>query len=177
MKKLFYLLLMMMPVMIVACGGKKDNIHKETVLTKMDSVDAHGLQRMQTSRSEVDVKLKGKDYHSLVLRTPDEKLPHVKSEMGDLYVDNKIQLHLTCAGKTILDKTFTKNDFSSVIDADFLSKAVLEGLVYDKTTDQKIIYAASVCYPQTDLYIPISIAVTPDGKLDIQRVELIEEGY
>lgn len=30
----------------------------------IDSVDAHGLQRMQTSKSETDFKFKGKDYHS-----------------------------------------------------------------------------------------------------------------
>ena len=74
-----------------------------------------------------------------------------------------------------LNKTFTKNDFSSVVDAKFLSKSILEGIVYDKTTPQGIVYAASVCYPQTDLYMPLSITITADGKMSIQKVDMLEE--
>ena len=75
-----------------------------------------------------------------------------------------------------MNKTFTKNDFSSVVDAKFLSKSILEGIVYDKTTPQGIVYAASVCYPQTDLYMPLSITITADGKMSIQKVDMLEEG-
>ena len=74
-----------------------------------------------------------------------------------------------------MNKTFTKNDFSSVVDAKFLSKSILEGIVYDKTTPQGIVYAASVCYPQTDLYMPLSITITADGKMSIQKVDMLEE--
>lgn len=55
----------------------------------------HGLQRMQVSKSETNITFKGKEYHSVISRTPDEELPLVTSEMGDTYVDNKIQLRLT----------------------------------------------------------------------------------
>ena len=145
------------------------------MLVKMDSIDAHGLQRMQTSRSETDIKFKGKDYHSLVSRTPDESLPHVTNEMGDTYVDNKIVLRLTRGDATVVNKIFTKNDFASVVDAKFLSKSVLEGIVFDKTAPQGIVYAASVCYPQTDLYVPLSITITADGKMSIKKVDVLEE--
>ena len=97
------------------------------------------------------------------------------NELGDTYVDNKIVLHLTRGNETVLNKTFTKNDFSSVVDAKFLSKSILEGIVYDKTTPQGIVYAASVCYPQTDLYMPLSITITADGKMSIQKVDMLEE--
>ena len=84
-------------------------------------------------------------------------------------------LHLTRGNETVLNKTFTKNDFSSVVDAKFLSKSILEGIEYDKTTPQGIVYAASVCYPQTDLYMPLSITITADGKMSIQKVDMLEE--
>ena len=132
---------------------------------------------MQTSKSEIDIKFKGKDYRSFVSRTPDESLPHVTNEMGDTYMDNKIVLRLTRGGESVFNKTFTKNDFSSVGDADFLAKSVLEGIVYDKTTPQGIVYAASVCYPQTDLYVPLSITITADGKMSIQKVDMLEDAY
>lgn len=81
MRKLIYLLLLPLAVVATACGGKKGTSNNESTLATMDSVDAHGLQRMQTSKSEIDFKFKGKDYHSMVLRTPDENLPHVVNEM------------------------------------------------------------------------------------------------
>ena len=166
MKKLIYLLLLPLVVAVTACGGKV-NSKKESVLATQDSVDARGIQRMQTSKSEIDIKFKGKDYRSFVSRTPDESLPHVTNEMGDTYMDNKIVLRLTRGGESVFNKTFTKNDFSSVVDADFLAKSVLEGIVYD----------ASVCYPQTDLYVPLSITITADGKMSIQKVDMLEDAY
>lgn len=113
MKKLIYLLLLPLVVAVTACGGKV-NSKKESVLATQDSVDARGIQRMQTSKSEIDIKFKGKDYRSFVSRTPDESLPHVTNEMGDTYMDNKIVLRLTRGGESVFNKTFTKNDFSSV---------------------------------------------------------------
>lgn len=126
MKKLIYLLLLPLALAVAACGGKNGSSNKESVLARQDSVDAHGLQRMQSSKAETDIKFKGRDYHSLVSRTPDESLPHVSNEMGDTYVDNKIVLRITRGSENVLNKTFTKNDFSSVVDAKFLSKSILE---------------------------------------------------
>ena len=177
MRKLIYFLLLSLAVAVTACGGKKGTSNNESILATMDSMDARGLQRMQISQSETDFKFKGKDYHSMVSRTPDESLPHVTNEMGDTYIDNKIVLRLTRGNEKVFDKTFTKNDFSSVVDAGFLSKSVLEGIVYDKTTPQGIVYAASVCYPQTDLYMPLSITITTDGKMSIQKVDMLEDEY
>lgn len=177
MKKLIYLLWLPLAVAMTACGGNSGSSNKKSMLATQDSVDAHGLQRMQVSDNEMNIKFKGKEYHSKVSRTPDESLPHVSNEMGDTYVDNKITLRLTRGGENVLNKTFTKNDFSSVVDADFLSKSVLEGIVYDKTTPQGLVYAASVCYPQTDLYVPLSITITADGKMSIQKVDILEDDY
>lgn len=168
-------LLLSLVVALTACSGKNGSSNKESVLASQDSVDAHGLQRMQTSNSETNFTFKGKEYHSMVSRTPDESLPHVASEMGDTYLDNKIVLRLTRGSETILHKTFTKNDFSSVVDADFLAKSVLEGIVYNKTTSQGIEYAASVCYPQTDLYVPLSITITDGGSMSIKKVDILED--
>lgn len=177
MRKLIFLLLLPLLVSLAACGGKNNKANEGSGALSQDSVDAHGLQRMQTSKAEMDIKFKGKEFHSIVTRTPDEDLPHVSNEMGDIYVDNKIALHLTRGGETIVDKTFTKKDFSSVVEADFLEKSILEGIVYDKTTSSGIVYAASVCYPQTDLYIPLSITISADGKMSIEKVDILDEIY
>ena len=156
MKKLIYLLAYCFFIVITACGGNK-KAEEKSLLIMQDSVDARGLQRMQVSKADVDLKFKGKEYHSFISRTPDEDLPR--------------------GNEQIFNMTFTKRNFVSIVGEDFLAKSILEGMVYNKTTPQGIVYAASVCYPQTDLYVPISITITADGKMTMAREELLEEIY
>jgi hypothetical protein len=76
----------------------------------------------------------------------------------------------------VVDKAFTKQDFApAVADAEFLSKSILEGLVYDKTTPDGIVYAASVCYPGTDMYIPLSITIAENGRMVMEKVDMMED--
>lgn len=177
MKRLIYLCLLLMIVVVAACGGKNGNQKDDAQVLMQDSTDAHGLQRMQASKSEADIAFKGKEYHSTVSRSPDEELPHVVSEMGDTYVDNKIVLRLTRGNEQVFNMAFTKNNFASLVGESFLAKSILEGIVYNKTTPQGIVYAASVCYPQTDLYVPIAITITADGKMSMEKVEALEDTY
>lgn len=177
MNKLLYLLSCCFLAVLTACNSGNKKTEEKSLLLMQDSVDARGLQRMQVSKAEVDIKFKGKDYHSFISRTPDEDLPLVKDERGNKFVDNKIQLRLTRGNEQIFNMTFTKKNFASIVGGDFLSKSILEGMVYNKTTPQGIVYAASVCYPQTDLYVPISITITADGKMTMEREELLEEIY
>ena len=176
MKKLIYLFPYLFLLFITACGGNK-KAEEKSLLLMQDSVDVHGLQRMQVSKSDVDIKFKGKDYHSFISRTPDEDLPLVRDDRGNRFVDNKILLRLTRGNEQIFNMTFTKRNFASIVGEDFLSKSILEGMVYNKTTPQGIVFAASVCYPQTDLYVPISITITADGKMTMVREELLEDVY
>ena len=109
-------------------------------------------QRMQVSDIKETITYKGKEYHSSVVRRPDESLPVVTNEEGDKFVDNRITLRLTCSGKQLIERSFTKESFASVVDARFMKYAILEGIVFNKTTPQGIVYAASVGYPESDLY-------------------------
>lgn len=178
MKRFIYLFILLpLIVSVTACGGKNGNGKDDAQVLKQDSTDVHGIQRMQVSRSEVDIKYKGKEYHSVISRTPDENLPRVVSELGDTYVDNQIVLRLTRGSDQVFNMTFTKNNFASLVGSEFLGKSILEGMVYNKTTPQGIVYAASVCYPQTDLYVPISIIISADGKMSMEKVEVLEDIY
>ena len=81
-------------------------------------------------------QFRGKPCEAQVFRTPDETLPRVKDEEGNEYVDNRITLRITSQGKTLVDRTFTKDNFASVVEQRFLQHSIFEGLVYD--TDVKI---------------------------------------
>lgn len=148
---------------------------KSNAATLTDNAAQAEPQRMQVSDVKESFTFRGKEYHSAVLRKPDSTLPLITDEQGDKYVDNSITLRITCEGKTIVDRVFTKTDFTSLVDSRFLKHALLEGLVFDETTPQGMIYAASVCYPQSDLYIPIRLTITADGKIAMAKEELMEE--
>lgn len=177
MKKVIYVCILAVAVGISACGGKKGADGDGMLTVLQDSTDARGNQRMQVSKTEQKITFKGKEYTSQVYRTPDESLPLVKNESGDTYVDNSITLRLTRGSEMVFSKTFTKSDFASLVGSDFLSKSLLEGIVYNKTTPQGIMFAASVCYPQSDLFIPIAITITADGHMSMVKDEQMEEIY
>ena len=176
MKSLFCFCLCMVSLLTACSSHKKGQNDDIQVITK-DSVVTDSLQRMPISDSKVLINYKGKQYHSTVLRKPDEGLPIVVNDEGSRFVDNRILLKIVCDGKVVLDKAFTKQSFASFVDQDFLDNAILDGLVYDKITPQGLQYAASLCYPQTDLYIPLSVTVTQGGKISMAKEELIEDLY
>ncbi len=160
-----------------ACNHKSSKQEKKETFTS-DSVDSKGVQRMQESKSDQTVKLNGKSFHITLHRVSDDSLARVKTESGEWYVDNRITLRITGdKGNQIFSKTFTKKSFSSVVDEDFITHAILEGMVFDKVTSKGLIFAASVCYPQTDLYSPVTITITPTGSMSMAKEELMEEAY
>ena len=179
MKKLVYLFFLAgILTGLASCNSaKKESENRNASGMLLQDSSVHGLQRMQVSKADVEIQYKGKTYRSSITRTPDEELPRVVSEMGDTYADNKIVLRLQRDGREVFNKTFTKADFASLIGQEFLSKSILEGMVYNKTSPEGILYAASICYPQTDLYVPVTITITADGKMSMRKDELMEDIY
>lgn len=163
-----------------SCSTKKDEQRSEdTVAFQIEkNSETAGIQKMQVSNNNISVNWRGKSYKISISRVPNSSLPKVKATSGDIFWDNEINLTITGTnGEKFFNKQFTKQSFSSIITPDFLSKSILEGLVFDKTTDNGLLFAASVSYPQTDLYIPVSITISRDGKIAIKKEELIEEAY
>ncbi|EJX09271.1 hypothetical protein EVA_02616 [gut metagenome] len=177
--KQIYLLWVVLLIGMSSCGGrKKSEISTERMMYQIDSVDqVTGLQRMQVSRVNQTITCNGTSYELFVERTPCDSLPAVKSELG-LFADNRIVVRLTSAkGERVFAKTFTKQTFSGHVNPDNLRYFILEGLVFDEEKTMKgknIVLAASICYPQTDLYIPFSITITPGGKMSISKNEDME---
>lgn len=180
MKSIFQtLFISVLLVVFAACSEKQQKQgNEESVAFQIDSVDVHGVQRMQVSKSEQTVEMAGRKYRIFVQRTPADSLPRVKNESGDVYVDNQIVLRITRdKGEKVFNKVFTKKSFSSIIGDNFLSKSILEGMVFDKVTPAGMVFAASVSYPQTDLYFPIAITITSSGKMSMAKEEVIEDTY
>jgi hypothetical protein len=72
-------------------------------------------------------------------------------------------------GSVFFSRTFTKADFNDYLDEDYRATGILEGLVFDRVDGYQLIFAGSVCHPQTDEYIPLVITLSNFGDVTISR--------
>lgn len=149
------------------CGEKKKN--DDIIAPKPEAPKLQAPVRMQDYRQATDVKWLGKHYQVEVIRTPDDSLRMVKDETGQKFVDNRISLRIIRAdGSVFFKRSFTKAAFESLLDDDYRRTGILEGLVYDRVEGNNLFFAASVCHPQTDEYIPLVLMVSNFGDVGIK---------
>jgi len=178
-KYIHILLVTCIAVGIASCTSKTSEADKkdETRVLTGEIADASGTHKLPESKNEQTVQFRNNDYHLYIERVPSDSLPRVKNESGDTFYDNTITLKLTRGSQKVLNRKFTKHSFASVVPTNFMKNAILEGMVYDKTSPDGIVFAVSVCYPQTDLYIPISLTVDAAGKISIVKDDTMEEDW
>ncbi len=162
-----------------SCGGDKKTQENRSESGELlqSGTDEGNTRRMQQITRDYEAKVGGQQYTIHITRMPDDSLPAVMSEMGYNYTDNRILLNIKQGDKVVIEKVFTKADFSSLLDNSFMKKAVLSGMVYNKTENGNILLAASMCYPQTDMCIPVIITVSTTGNISIVKSEQLEDDY
>lgn len=176
MNKLYLISLSVFVCLWGACGQSVDKSEKVNERTYQLSENSQSREfAMQQSSAKGTVKINGVEFGYQIDRTPSSDLPKVEDEQENVFIDNVIGLNVTRSGKMILTKRFTKSDFSSQVESAFLSKSILEGLVFDKVVDGKLRFAASVCHPQTDLFIPLCVLVSTDGSVRIEKGSVLED--
>ncbi len=155
-------------IVLAACGGKKKS--EAIIAPKVEKIKPKAPIRMQEYTDTREVDWIGKKYTVVVQRTPSDSLSMVKDEYGQKFVDNIFTLSVKRAdGSTFFSRTFTKNSVSEYLDDDYRKTGVFEGLVFDKTDGDWLIFGASVGHPQTDEYIPLVIRLSRMGELTIKR--------
>lgn len=153
---------------IMACGGKKKS--DDIITERVELPKPQEPVRLQSYSDSRDVSWIGRTYHLSINRQPSDSLPMVKDEIGQQFVDNYIVLTVSRQdGSKFYSHKFTKKDFDGYLDDDYRKTGILEGLVYDKTDGDWIEFAASVCHPQTDEYIPLIVRLSRMGELTIKR--------
>lgn len=153
---------------VTACNEKKksDNIITKKEVKKTPSAPI----RMQEYNQTTETKLVGSELTCFIHRAPDDSLSKVKDETGQEYFDNTIELKITRGnGSIFFQKIFTKASFDSLLDNDYRTTGILEGLVFDKAEGGMLRFAASVSHPNTDEYIPILIKIDRNGNMAMER--------
>lgn len=162
-----------------SCGGgntagQADGYY---MASREDSVSAQtGTRSLQTIEAQLDTAYAGRRFHSYVVRRADESLPTVTDDDGNRYLDNRITLRLTSGQEKVLERDFLKTDFAKYLDSTFLKNSILEGLTFDRIVAGGLQYAASVSYPESDLYVPFNVLVTPRGSVSISKADMLDDG-
>ena len=167
-KKQLAFVLMAGVLAVAGCKDKKQTT--DIITTKVETPKPTGPIRMQPYKDSADVQWLGKNYRVVFSRTPSDSLPMVKDESGQLFVDNRISLVVRRQdGSVAISKTFTKAAFNNYLDSEYKRSGILEGFVFDEVDGSQLEFAASVCLPQTDEYIPLEVKIDNFGNLKIQR--------
>jgi hypothetical protein len=157
----------------VSCGKKKQ--HDDIIVQETETPQPQGPIRMQDYKDVKDIQWLGKQYQIEVTRTADDSLKMVKDETGQQFVDNRITLRvIRTDGSIFCTKTFTKSAFDGCLDDDYRKTGILEGFVFDKAEGNQLFFAASVCHPQTDEYIPMVVTVSNFGDVGIAKDQQME---
>jgi hypothetical protein len=157
----------------VSCGKKKQ--HDDIIVQETETPQPQAPIRMQDYKDIKDVQWLDKQYQIEVTRTADDSLKMVKDETGQQFVDNRITLRIIRTdGSIFCTKTFTKSAFDGCLDDDYRKTGILEGFVFDKAEGNQLFFAASVCHPQTDEYIPMVVTVSNFGEVGIAKDQQME---
>lgn len=168
MKRIQILWLAVVAMMVISCGEKKKS--DDIIAPKAEKPKLQAPIRMQEYSQTTDIRWLDKNYQVEVRRVPDDSLRMVKDETGQKFVDNRISLRIMRAdGSVFFSRVFTKAAFDAYLDTDYRQTGILEGLVFDKVEGANLFFAASVCHPQTDEYIPMVVSVSSQGEIGIRR--------
>ena len=168
MKKIQLLAALLIAVIAISCGKKKES--KDIIVPTVEVVKPKAPISMQPYNQQQEVKWLDKSYQVFIDRVADDSLRMVQDETGQKFVDNRITLRVIRAdGSVFFKKVFTKSSFDAQLDDDYRQTGILEGLVFDKVDGNNLIFAGSVCHPQTDEYIPLVVTVSNFGNVTIKR--------
>ena len=134
----------------------------------------HAVQTMKDYHYSAEVNADGTRYAYDIVREANDTLPTVEGDDHEQFADNYIRLRVNRESQEIFHKVFTKNSFRDYVDQEFLQRAILEGMAFDCPTAEGLRFAVSICYPGSDIYIPLSITISPSGSYTIARDEVLD---
>lgn len=160
-------------LLLGACGNKKKS--EDIITQRVVTAAPQGPIRMPENTDQREVKWIGKTYQVTIHRQPADTLSLVKDDTGQKYVDNIFTLTVSRQdGSVFFTRKFVKTDFARLVGDDFRRTGILEGFVFDKAEGNHLFFAASVCHPQTDEYIPMVVTLSNFAEVGISKDQQME---
>jgi len=141
-------------VLLTAMAGCKN---KEAA--PQEQVEAAAVQKPEGPRAsgldrerEEEFKSDGKTYFVHIVCEADSTGPAVKDETGE-YFEQKARLTVTRDGEQIVDRTFTKADFSKYLTDEEAARFVIQGMLLNPSkasNGRTLNLAAQLCSPSDE---------------------------
>ena len=172
MKKTHIFIFTTLAAMLTACNGGQKTAAPERVVETEDSVT--GIISLRELHRTDSLSVAGQTYTYQYDFVPTDSLPVVRNPQGDDYHDNKVTLVVRQGARTIVQRTFTKHDFSELVPQEFMQTSALVGFTYNytKLDDHSALYfIATVGDPDetADMAFPIQLKVTPQGSVSMEK--------
>ncbi|MBQ9357652.1 MAG: DUF4738 domain-containing protein [Prevotella sp.] len=164
----------------VACGEKKGG-NQEIIRSDYEVPEPQAPITMSQSDVESDVEwVEGRTYRVLVSRTPADSLSMVTDNMGQQFVDNRVEITVKRQdGTTFYNHVFTKSSFASWLDGDYRSNALLEGINFVKAEENRLVFNATVNHPRASddeaIYLELSVSRLGEAEIHVNDENLRED--
>ena len=155
-----YLTVISLAALTLLAGCKEKKTTTDIIAEPAVVTQPSGPIKMQTYNDQREVKWLGKTYSVEIDRHPSD---------SQKFVDNVIRLTVRRPdGSVAISKKFLKTTFDRWLNGDYREHGILEGFVFDAVDDHRLQFAASVCLPQTDEYVPLVVTVDNLGNVNIR---------
>lgn len=153
-----------------SCGEKKQS--NDIIASKhVKKVNTTPVKMQDTKHTE-SISWLGTQYGVAVSRKADTSLPLTDDGTGNKYYDNTVTVTVTRPNGTVFfDRTFSKTDFFSQIDENYMRNGAMLGMVLEKAEGDFLVFGASVGSPDkfSDEYVPIIVKLSRMGNILIQK--------
>lgn len=103
----------------------------------------------------------GHKYRYVIERKPVETT--VTDDEGNVFYDNRITITLERDGGQYFSRSFTRQNFLSMLDKGFQRYGILDGCRFVKVSKGAVVFSLCVSYPESDLYTAYLLTVQSDG--------------
>lgn len=160
------LALVLLAVLLAACKGKGTTETPSDVLpvAEQDTV-THSMAGCDFNDS---IQAWGSHLTFTIHREPCDSMPIITDQYGTKYKDNLFVLTIMRGGQTFFRHLFTKNDFSSLLGADFRKHGMFDGFRCAGYQDDKLTFGTCVSFPESDMSQPFLVKVARDGSYVIE---------
>lgn len=135
-------------VALTSCGTREKTTSGNDVdTTRYELAQEDSIEKDAPQQLETEMDFDGKHYVINVKRAPGDSLTKVYDSSGLPFLDNVVNVTVKSGGKTIVDHTFTKNDFSAAAPGLAMDKNVLGGMVFININGSGILFNAQLCPP------------------------------
>lgn len=169
--------LALMVLVLASCSKKKES---RTIITTIEEPQISDETKVvgDTCISTV-FEWSGTSYTAEVCRKAERAAATVKDDDGQKYYDNSISLALNGPDGNIFRRTFTKGDFDSYIDKQYIkpSRSTLMSIVFSKIDGGNAVFMATIGSPCTmdDEFMLVEIDLSKAGGMSMKAVSENEE--